>query len=108
MSCECLKLTRFVQGAPIIGDLDIRDYKRSVEDLPETVSLIRSRRVNLEIVRSVRLPKTSNSPQLGGGTSDACTEHNCDRISGKSSYRVRRMHQQSHDEEQYPHTVHNP
>ena len=49
MSSECLKFTRFVQGAPIIGDLDIRDYKRSVENLPETVNLIRSRRVNLGI-----------------------------------------------------------
>lgn len=50
MSSECLKLTRFVQGTPVIGDLDIRDYKRSVEDLHEAVSLIRSRGVTLEMV----------------------------------------------------------
>lgn len=38
MSSECLKLTRFVQGTPVVGDLDIRDYKRSVEDLHELAS----------------------------------------------------------------------
>lgn len=106
MSSECLKLTRFVQSTPVIGDLDVRDYKRSVEDLHQTVSLIAGGKRGDR--RSLRLPKTSNSLPLGGGTSDACTEHNCDRISGKSSYQARRMHQQSHDEEQYPHSVHNP
>lgn len=50
MSSECLKLTRFIQGTPIIGDFDIRDYKRSVEDLRGIVSFIRLRGVNLEIV----------------------------------------------------------
>lgn len=38
MGSECLKLAWFVQGASVFGDLDIRDYKCSIEDLHETHS----------------------------------------------------------------------